>query len=166
VFILALAPLFSWLWIRLGSRQPSSPSKFTLGLTFVGLGMVLMTFAASLTHSGRVSPIWLGLYLIHTIGELCLSPIGLSTVTKLAPARMVGLMMGVWFLSLSIGNYAAGWAATFYQDDARSLVRLFGSLALLSLFAAGALCLLIPMYLILRGLEQCNRGARPSEQES
>ena len=75
---------------------------------------------ASVAGDGKVSPAWLiGVYLFNTIGELCLSPVGLSTVTKLAPARLVGLMMGVWFLSISAGNYLGGWIAGFYDADGR-----------------------------------------------
>ncbi len=95
--IFGLAPLIGWFWIRLGPRQPSSPVKFALGLFFVGLGFVLIVPAARMTQQGvLVSPWWLiGLYFLHTIGELCLSPVGLSIVTKLAPARIVGAMMGL-----------------------------------------------------------------------
>lgn len=142
-FILALAPLFSWLWIRLGSSQPSSFKKFSLGLLFVGIGMLIIAIASSFIDAGKVSPWWLvALYLVHTIGELCLSPVGLNTVTKLAPARIVGLMMGVWFLSLSFGNKLAGWVAGFYRDDAGTLFRLFGTLALITIAAAAAMALL------------------------
>jgi proton-dependent oligopeptide transporter, POT family len=144
-FILALAPLFSWLWIRWGNRQPSSPAKFSLGLLLLGIGMIVITIASSLIGAGKVSPFWLvAVYFIHTVGELCLSPVGLSTVTRLAPARMVGLMMGVWFLSISLGNKLAGWAAGFYQDDAGTLVRLYGALALAVLAGSVILFLLTP----------------------
>jgi proton-dependent oligopeptide transporter, POT family len=145
VFILALAPVFSLLWVRWGARQPSSPTKFSIGLLFLGLGMAIMAVAALLIDTGKVSPLWLiAVYFIQTVGELCLSPVGLSTVTKLSPVRIVGLMMGVWFLSVSLGNYAAGWAAGFYQDDSGALFRLFGSLALASLIGSAVLGLMIP----------------------
>jgi proton-dependent oligopeptide transporter, POT family len=96
--IFGLAPLIGWIWVRMGDRQPSSPVKFSLGLLFVGLGFALIVPAAMMTQQGiKVSPWWLiGLYFLHTIGELCLSPVGLSIVTKLAPARIVGFMMGWW----------------------------------------------------------------------
>jgi POT family proton-dependent oligopeptide transporter len=145
VFILALAPVFSWLWLRMGRRQPSSPVKFTFGLLFVSAGMFVIAIASLFIGSGRVSPLWLvTLYFIHTIGELCLSPVGLSTVTKLSPVRIVGLMMGVWFLAASIGNYLAGTAAGFYQDNSNALFRLFGSLGLVALVGAVLLFLLLP----------------------
>jgi proton-dependent oligopeptide transporter, POT family len=144
-FILALAPVFSWLWIRWGKRQPSSATKFSFGLLFLGLGMVIITLASSMIGSGKVSPMWLiAVYFFHTVGELCLSPVGLSTVTKLAPVRMVGLMMGVWFFSVSLGNKLAGWAAGFYQDDASTLVRLYGALTIASLAGAATLLFLTP----------------------
>src|SRR5262249_19217992 len=101
IFLILFAPVFSVVWIRLGSRQPSSPMKFAIGLLFVSLGFIVVAFASTLTKSGPVGPGWLILvYMLHTFGELSLSPVGLSTVTKLAPARVVGLMMGIWFLSI------------------------------------------------------------------
>lgn len=144
-FILALAPAFAWLWARWGKRQPSSPAKFSFALVAISAGLIVMAIAGSLTGSGRVSPLWLiALYFIHTVGELCLSPVGLSTVTKLAPARMVGLMMGVWFLSIAIGNKLAGWVAGFYRDDANALFRLYAMLAAAVLVGAAMLALLTP----------------------
>jgi POT family proton-dependent oligopeptide transporter len=145
VFILALAPVFSVLWLRLQDRQPSSPAKFSFGLLFVGLGMGVMAIAASFIGGGKVSPLWLiAVFFIHTIGELCLSPVGLSTVSKLAPVRMVGLMMGLWFLATSIGNYLAGQVAGFYQDDGGVLFRLFGGLAIVTIIGSVVLMLLLP----------------------
>jgi POT family proton-dependent oligopeptide transporter len=145
IFILALAPIFSLLWLRLGRRQPSSPVKFTFGLLFVSIGMFVIAIASLFIGGGGVSPLWLvAVYFIHTVGELCLSPVGLSTVTKLSPARMVGLMMGVWFLAASIGNYLAGTAAGFYQDSSTTLFKLFGSLGLIALAGAVLLFVLLP----------------------
>lgn len=110
LFIVFLAPLFAWLWVRLGKHDPSSPAKFTIGLVFVALGFAILIYAAQLAEQGvKVSPLWLtATYLLHTIGELCLSPVGLSAMTKLAPARIAGLTMGVWFLAASVGNYLGG----------------------------------------------------------
>jgi POT family proton-dependent oligopeptide transporter len=87
-FLIVLAPVFAWVWTRLGPLEPSSPAKFTMGLFFVGLGFLLLVPPAAMAQRGTlVSPLWLtGVYLLHTIGELCLSPVGLSVVTKLAPA--------------------------------------------------------------------------------
>lgn len=118
VFIFVFAPIFAVLWLKLGKHDPSSPAKFAIGLIFVGLGFLVMVFAATLSANGeKVSPMWLILvYLLHTFGELSLSPVGLSTVTKLSPSRVVGLMMGVWFLGSSVGNYIAGNLASFYES--------------------------------------------------
>jgi POT family proton-dependent oligopeptide transporter len=120
LFIFALAPIFAWLWVRLGStgREPSSPAKFALGLIFVGAGFAILIVAAQLSEQGiQVSPMWLTVtYLLHTIGELCLSPVGLSAMTKLAPVRIAGLVMGVWFLASSVGNYIGGRVSGFYES--------------------------------------------------
>jgi POT family proton-dependent oligopeptide transporter len=129
IFIIALAPVFAWLWLRLGPRQPSSPIKFSIGLIAVGAGFVVMMLAALASNGGaKVSPNWLLVtFLLHTVGELCLSPVGLSSMTKLAPARVAGLMMGVWFLAASVGNFFGGRLASFYE--AWSLPALFGGVA-------------------------------------
>jgi POT family proton-dependent oligopeptide transporter len=117
-FIYLLGPLLAWFWIRLGDRDPSLVTKFAIGLLGAGGGFVVMVFAARAAgDGGRVSPLWLAaVYLIHTVGELCLSPVGLSAITKLAPARIAGLTMGVWFLSISVGNFFAGRMASFYES--------------------------------------------------
>ena len=119
-FIWMLAPVFAWLWIALGRRrkEPSSPAKFAYGLFFVGAGFLVMVGAAlaSGPQGGRVSPAWLlTVYLLHTVGELCLSPVGLSTMTKLAPARVVSQMMGIWFLASSVGNFIGGQVAGLFE---------------------------------------------------
>jgi POT family proton-dependent oligopeptide transporter len=114
-FVIVLAPLFAWLWIRLGSREPSVPTKFAFGLLFMGLAFVIMLpagAAVAADNTLRVSVWWLIVWnLFSEFGELCLSPVGLSAITKLSPARIVGLMMGVWFLSLAVGNKLSGWTA-------------------------------------------------------
>ena len=140
--IFGLAPLLAWLWIRLGHRQPSSPVKFALGLVFAGLGFALLVPAAKMAQQQGilVSPWWLvGVYFLHTIGELCLSPVGLSIVTKLAPGRIVGAMMGVWFLAIAVGNKLAGWASGYF--DRLPLPQLFGAVALTTFVAAATLLL-------------------------
>jgi POT family proton-dependent oligopeptide transporter len=113
IFVILLSPVFTWIWISLGRRNldPSAPLKFALGLIQLGLGMGVMALAAELVVSShdKVMPTWLMLtYLVHTTGELCLSPVGLSNVTKLSPPRFVGQMMGTWFLGAAIGNTIAG----------------------------------------------------------
>jgi proton-dependent oligopeptide transporter, POT family len=147
--ILALAPVFAWLWVKLGSRNPSIPRKFGLGLTANGVAFLLLMFALSnlVTDAGMI-PFWtlFTVYLIQTVGELCLSPIGLSMVTKLAPVRLVGLGMGGWFLSTGIGNnlsgiFASGVSGEGGMTTASALSGYtFGFWALVS---AGAVLLLI-----------------------
>jgi POT family proton-dependent oligopeptide transporter len=115
LFIILLAPVFASIWMKLSQRggELSSPAKFSLGLLFAGLGFVLMVFAANIVVSSggltKVSPWWLVFsYLFQTIGELCLSPVGLSSMTKLSPRKYVGQMMGIWFLATAVGNLIAG----------------------------------------------------------
>jgi len=131
VFVLVFAPVFSWLWVALASREPSSPAKFVWGLVLVGIGFLLLVPAAGFAQSGegiRVSPMWLvGAYLLHTLGELCLSPVGLSMVTKLAPMRLVGSIMGFWFLTNAFGNKLGGTIAGYF--DRLPLPQLFGAVA-------------------------------------
>ncbi len=118
-FIFTIAPVVAALWVWLGRRgqDPSSPTKFGIGLVLLGLGFVVMVGAGAAAAGGaQVSPMWLILtYLLHTLGELTLSPVGLSAMTKLAPARVSSLMMGVWFLGASVGNFIAGYIASFYE---------------------------------------------------
>ena len=146
LFVILLAPLFAFSWIRLGQHQPSSPVKFALGLFFLGLSFLLMVPAAVLTAEGRVSPLWLvGLFFLQTIGELFLSPVGLSTITKLAPERLVGLMLGVWFLSMAWGNKLAGVLGEgFTATDAHGLATFFLQQAAMVGVATLALLLLVP----------------------
>jgi proton-dependent oligopeptide transporter, POT family len=143
--IIALAPVFAWLWLRLGKREPSSPTKFMLGLIFLSLGFAVVAGAAAVSQSGggsRVSPMWLiGVYVLHTIGELCLSPVGLSTVTKLAPERLVGSMMGVWFLAAALGNFIGGTVASLFEK--LPLPQLFGAVAISTGLSAVILLFLV-----------------------
>ncbi len=145
IFVILLAPVFAWLWLRLGDREPSSPAKLALGLFFGALAFLVLVPAGAAAQSGegvRVSPWWLIVaYFITELGELCVSPVGLSLVTKLSPARIVGLMMGVWFLSNSFGNKLAGWAAGFFSST--PLPTLFGTVAGVTLAASILLFLLI-----------------------
>lgn len=132
IYVILLAPVFAWLWLRLGAAQPSSPVKFALGLLLVSASFAMMIPAASLAASGRVSVLWLlGLYLLQTIGELLLSPVGLSTMTKLAPARMTGLVLGIWFLAAAFGNKLAGvLGGGFDSSDPAALGQFFFNQAL------------------------------------
>ena len=138
LFIIALAPAFAWLWPALGKREPSSPAKFAWGLAWSGAAFVAVAFGALSYQRGGalVSPAYLVVvYLFSTFGELCLSPVGLSTVTKLAPPRLASLMMGVWFTSVAIGNKAGGWVAGHF-DPHGALWQLFAYVAALSFVAA------------------------------
>jgi POT family proton-dependent oligopeptide transporter len=140
-----LAPMFTWLWMRLGPREPSVPAKFAIALMFMGLAFLVIVPAGAMAQSGtgvRVSPLWLiACYFVSELGELCISPVGLSAVTKLAPVRIVGLMMGVWFLSNSLGNKLAGWAAGFFSTI--PLETLFGMVAGVLLGAAVVMFVLV-----------------------
>lgn len=152
-FVIMLTPIFSILWIRLKDRQPSSPVKFTLGLIFIGLAYLLMIPAAMLTAQGRVSFWWLvGLYFLEVVGEMCLSPVGLSTVTKLSPPKLVGIMMGVWFLASAFGSKLAGYLSTFFvSNNPGQLVKLYGGIAVGLLVAAMVLAFMTPMIKRLMG---------------
>lgn len=109
--IITIAPILAWLWVKMGRANPSIPRKFGLGLIFNGLAFLLLMFALSslVSDAGKI-PFWtlFMVYVIQSVGELCLSPIGLSMVTKLAPTRLVGFGMGGWFLSTGIGNNLSG----------------------------------------------------------
>ena len=138
-FIFILAPFLAWLWIALGRRNlnPSAPAKFALGVIFMGAGFLVMAAAASIVASGsKVLPYWLILtYMLHVFGELCLSPVGLSYYTKLTPKRFVGQMMGIWFLSLSLGNLVAGLIAG--EFDANNVAAMPGQYMHIVYFAVG-----------------------------
>lgn len=122
LFILILAPFMAALWLNLGRRNldPSIPVKFALGLIQLGLGFFVMFLAARLVAGGNsVLPTWLLLtYLLHTTGELCLSPVGLSAISKLAPKRYLSQMMGIWFLGAALGNLIAGLLAGRFDPEA------------------------------------------------
>ena len=140
LFIILLAPLFSALWIWLGSRNPSIPAKMGFGLIFLGVGFAVLAWgSANATLENPVSPSWLVVtYFLHTVGELCLSPIGLSSITKLSPARYVGQMMGIWFMGAALGNLVAGRVAGLIES--LPLPQLFGSVTMFSV-AAGLVLL-------------------------
>ena len=155
-FVVLLAPVFAAIWVKLGRRDPSSPMKFALGLFFAALAFAVVAFAstlipatggAELTDAQRVGPLWLVLvYFLQTLGELCLSPVGLSTVTKVSPARLVGLMMGVWFLSISIGDFIAGIMGGMFNEKAEgALLKMFGTVALITIVAGIILAVLTPL---------------------
>jgi proton-dependent oligopeptide transporter, POT family len=144
LFIITFAPVFAWVWVRLGRREPSSPAKFGLGLLFVGSGFALLMVASSLSANGvKVAPWWLVVtYLLHTFGELSLSPVGLSATTRLAPTRVAGLMMGVFYLAISVGNFIGGRLASLYGS--MPLPNLFGLIAAVGIGAGLVMFALTP----------------------
>ena len=153
-FVILLSPFFAWLWIRLGPRQPSSPAKFAIALVFVGVAFILLMPAGSLAQQGiKVSPLWLvGAYFIQELGELCLSPVGLSLVTKVAPVKLVSLLMGMFFLSNALGNYLAGWSTQFISTA--PLAQLFGVIAVITIGAG------LILFLLLRPIRNLMGGVR------
>ncbi|MCH5328313.1 MAG: peptide MFS transporter [Coprobacter sp.] len=147
-FIILLAPLFSLFWNFLACRgkEPSIPVKMGCGMILLGLGFVLMTGAAlqrdaAACDAAKASLLWLvGAYLLHTMGELCLSPIGLSMVSKLSPVRLASFMMGVWFLSSFAANIAGGVIASFFSK--------LGAMSIFMTIAAVSVCLGILLLLL------------------
>ncbi len=151
VFIIVLSPFFAWLWIALGARQldPSAPFKFGLGLVLLGLGFAVLILAAQLiiAQGGKVGPQWLLMtYFLHTCGELCLSPIGLSNVTKLSPPRYVSQMMGTWFLGTALGNLTAGQIGGRIGSDVATMPSEFLHMTLFGVGTGGLVLLLSPIF--------------------
>jgi POT family proton-dependent oligopeptide transporter len=147
LFLILFAPIFAFIWVKLGKRQPSDAIKFSLGLMFAGLGFVVIAYASSISGLGKVSWWWLVLvYLLHTWGELCLSPVGLSSMTKLSPVKMVSLMLGVWFLSISLGSYLGGLVAGEFKANPDVLFDLFGKVALTLIGGAFLLSVIAPIF--------------------
>jgi POT family proton-dependent oligopeptide transporter len=146
-FVILFAPVFSALWVRLARRNldPAAPFKFAFGLILMGLGFLFMVKAATLVAGGAQSPAYFLVltYLVHTFGELCLSPVGLSTVTKLAPARFVGQMMGVWFLASSLGKLTAGLIAGSF--DPNNLAAMPGRFLFIVMYGCGVGLLLLAL---------------------
>jgi POT family proton-dependent oligopeptide transporter len=146
IFVVLLAPVFAWFWLALNRRrlEPPSPAKFAIGLVFAGLAFAILVppAAAASAHHAQAAMWWLmGTYFLQTLGELSLSTVGLSAMSKLAPDRAAGFMMGVWFLSISIGNWLAGNAVGLTAS--MSMATLFGAVAGFSVVAALALAALI-----------------------
>ena len=119
LFIILLAPVVGWVWVALGKRNPSIAVKFGIGLVLLGVGFLVLAWGAAQrdADAARVGMRWLVVtYFFHTVGELCLSPVGLSSVTKLAPERLVSQMMGTWFMGAALGNLIAGLAAGYVES--------------------------------------------------
>ena len=160
-FVIILSPVFSWVWLRLQDRGPSMPAKLGYGLVLLAIGFFVMVVASAKTHGGadKVSAWWLvTTYFLHTVGELCLSPIGLSSVTKLAPRRLVGQMMGTFFMGNALGNLIAGLTAGEFST--MPLPRLFGTIAWAT--GGGGLILLLFSRPIRRLIGVLPTGAAPS----
>jgi POT family proton-dependent oligopeptide transporter len=156
IFIFTLTPILNIIWFKLSKRgkEPGSAAKMTLGLFFLGLSFVIMRVAAQSggSETARVSMMWLiGAYMIQTIGELSLSPIGLSLVTKLAPSRLGGMLMGVWFLAVFAGNKLSGTIGELYSKYSHATF--FSIFIVTSLVAAAA------MFFLLRPLKKLMAGA-------
>ncbi|MEO6865893.1 MAG: peptide MFS transporter [Gemmatimonadaceae bacterium] len=152
-FVILLAPVFAWIWVALARRklELSSPAKFAFGLAFAGVGFLAMVAASNRVIAGaasggtmRVSMWWLTMsYMFQAFGELSLSPVGLSSMTKLAPRRFVGQMMGVWFLADALGNLIAGLVGGHVNpDNLKEMPQLFQRTAM-SLFIAAVVCALL-----------------------
>ena len=124
MYIILLAPVFAWLWTMLGRRglEPSAPAKFGLGMIQLGLGFLVLVAGAAAVASGSLTPVLFIflIYLLHTMGELCLSPVGLSAMNRLAPAHMASLIMGCWFFASATGNFVAGLIAAATGSEAAS----------------------------------------------
>jgi proton-dependent oligopeptide transporter, POT family len=148
IFVILLAPVFAFLWIRLGKRDPSTPAKFAAGLLLVGLAFAVVALGALRAASGtRISPMWLTVtYFLSVCGELCLSPVGLSAMTKIAPQKVAGLMIGVFFLSISIGDYIAGLFGSAYET--------FAPPTLFSIVAAVTIGLGLVLVLLVRPIKR------------
>ena len=118
IYVVLFAPVFAWLWLKMGKREPSSPTKMALGLLLLSVGYLWIALGVKdVQPSTKVSMIWLlGMYALHTWGELCLSPIGLSLVNKLAPVKFASLLMAVWFLANAAANKLAGVLSALYPD--------------------------------------------------
>jgi POT family proton-dependent oligopeptide transporter len=157
IFVISLAPVVAatWLWLAKRRCEPSLGTKFGIALLLMGAGFHVMMVAAWRAIDGPVWPTWLIFaFLLHTIAELCLSPVGLSSVTKLAPPRFVGQMLGLWFLATAIGNLIAGLAAGEAATEPAKLSHLFQSVSLWAI-AGGVLllCLAWPMKQMMAGKE-------------
>jgi POT family proton-dependent oligopeptide transporter len=150
IFIVVFGPLFAALWVRLAQRglDPSTPVKFILGLLGMGLGFVVMAAAARHVVAGEMAGMQALVltYLLHTFAELCLSPVGLSAVSKLVPRRFIGQSLGVWFVSLSLGDLVAGrLAGDFNPLQVSAMPGQFMRVFWFSLICAAALAALLPL---------------------
>jgi POT family proton-dependent oligopeptide transporter len=148
-FVIVFSPIFAALWVTLGRRNMdfSAPAKFAFGLILMGVGFVIMYFASLYVVQGqKVGPTWLILtYMFHTWGEICLSPVGLSSMSKLAPQRFVGQALGIWFLATAIGNNMAGQiSGEFDPNNLAGMPDNFLSIVWLGFIAGGIMLAITP----------------------
>lgn len=168
LFIIIFAPMVAVVWLKLDKREPNSPVKFAIALVFLALGFLTMVLALATQGQGehlQISMMWLVLfYLFHTLGELCLSPIGLSMVSKLAPLRLASLLMGIWFLCTAIANKIAGFVGSYLGEGEEALGNAMGIFIGLG---ATALISAVAMYLLSDRLVIWMHGAEgPQEIKS
>jgi POT family proton-dependent oligopeptide transporter len=158
LWVIVLTPVFSVMWLRLGARQPSGPTKAVCGVAAAAGSLLVMTAAAAASTDGPVSPLWLvAFYLVLTIGELLVSPVGLSNLTRLVPARLTGLTLGAWFVAIALGAKLASYAAVAMGEG--------GTEILSSLFAqqaavVAAICVVLA--LLARRVRAAMLDARPA----
>ncbi len=154
IFVVLFAPIFAKMWIKLGDKDPSIPTKFGWGLFLQGLAFAIIAVGAAVYQSsGPVSALWLVfMYMFCTMGELCLSPVGLSMVTKLAPLKFMSLFMGVWLMASFFGNLLAGWLASHYESW--SLTTLF------SVPAIGSMAFGVIMWIMTRKIKYWMHGVK------
>lgn len=145
IFIVLLSPVFAWLWVRLGKKQPSTPIKFSLGLLFAGLSFIIMIIPAYMSGPNTlVSPLWLVLsFFLVVIGELCLSPVGLSATTKLAPAAFSAQTMSLWFLSNAMAQAINAQVVKLFDKVPETVY--FGIIGMLAIVLCGVMLLLTPV---------------------
>lgn len=167
-FIITLAPVLAVLWVKLGKREPNSPVKFALAMFFLALGFLCMV-GAVIEQGGdttvKTSMLWLvGAFFFHTLGELCLSPIGLSLVTKLAPLRLASLMMGAWFGCNAIANYVAGYVGSHVGE--LGALAIFSGIAVTAM-VSGVILLLFSNTLVrwMHGAENTHSTAEQIEEQ-
>lgn len=172
MYIIFLGPVFAWIWSYLGNRgmEPSAPQKFGLGVIQLGLGfLVLVWGATSATGLTPVMFIFL-IYLLHTTGELCLSPVGLSAMTRLSTARMVGLIMGAWFLASGAGNFAAGIIAQATSgegvDGANQVLEVYSNVGWMAVWIGIGLIVISPLIKYLMHLDTLTDDEHPLAGES
>ncbi len=144
MFIILMAPVMGALWVWLGSRSPSIPVKFGAGLVLLGAGFFVLAWGSTYLDEGKIGMQWLvATYFLHTVGELCLSPVGLSSVTKLAPDRLVGQMMGTWFMGSALGNLIAGLATGYTETMGK--VELFSFVGIVAAIGGVAFFVFTPV---------------------